>query len=165
MSDSETSSSDEYSSSDDQDDQELVQDLFMVAVASGNINKVNSLLDQIDDINFTDATELTPFLCAIKHGKMAIASLILDRGGDFQAVDENGWDCLFFATYYNRIEIVKFLLTNVLMTKEKLNRANYGGWTAFNSAAESGHEEIFQILLEEPGNNINKGDCVQVGGG
>ena len=40
----------------------------------------------------------------------------------------------------------------------KLNRENYGGWTAFNSAAESG-SSIFQILLEEPGININKGDC------
>jgi len=54
---------------------------------------------------------MVQYVIIIKYGK-----IVFLYDGNFYAVNEDNWDALFFATYYNHIdnhiEIVKFLLKN-----------------------------------------------------
>jgi ankyrin repeat protein len=71
-----------------------------------------------------------------------VAQLLVERGAELHAVDEDGDTALGWASYYGHLDFVRLLL-------DRGADVNIGGrWIPFKVATERGHHEIAQLLLE-----------------
>ena len=72
-----------------------------------------------------------------------MVQLLLRKGGNVAAKDDNGWTALHFAAASGHEAVVRLLLAEGVdvATKDSL------GQTALHFAAESGHEAVVQLLL------------------
>lgn len=61
------------------------------AVELGHINKVKSLIDQGADLESRDLAKNTPLHIACMVGDLEIAKLLIEKGADVNAINDNGF--------------------------------------------------------------------------
>lgn len=88
---------------------------------------------------------------AIQNGNLADASNAIKNGADVNTPDKSGNTPLFFAAYYGRENIVKYLVNK----HADIDRINNLGDTPLYIAAQNGHENIIKYLALQ-GADINK---------
>ena len=82
---------------------------------------------------------------AVKTGDVtSLTKKVLSSGYDIKQVDKNGCSLLFVASFYNRLHIVKYLLSLRVDTEVTDNQL---GWTALHVAASKDHTDIVKELL------------------
>jgi hypothetical protein len=72
--------------------------------------------------------------------------MLLEKGADVNAKDNDGWTALHGASYNGHSEIVRMLLAQKGI---EVNAKSYGGWTALHWASFYGHPETVAMLLEK----------------
>ncbi|KAL9117500.1 MAG: hypothetical protein Q9187_005963 [Circinaria calcarea] len=108
---------------------------------NGSINKVKRFFY----LNKIDNRKKTALIWAAEGGHEAIIQLLLEKGADVDAKDENGHTALHEAAFKGNKAVIRLLLEKGADIKVK----DKDKWTAMHAAALSGHEAIIQLLLEK----------------
>ena len=58
-------------------------------------------------------------MCASLNGNCRIVEYLIEKGVDINAKGDCSWTALMYASWNNRLEIVKFLIENVANLNEK----------------------------------------------
>ena len=110
----------------------------------GDVEVVQSRINQGANIDETDNRGCSPLIVAAKWGYLEIVKLLLDNGADVNAW---AWDtmeqtALMEASDQGHVELVKFLLQK----GANVNFRNKNGWTALKLAQKEDHTQIAELL-------------------
>jgi ankyrin repeat protein len=118
----------------------------VVSLAQTNAHNSNSLSDKSAPFEAT-----AQLMNAVQYdGSPEAVKLLLDKGANVNAKDNEGWHPLQHAAKRGNLEIVKLLLEK----GADVNATNGGGGTALVSAAYRGYTDIAKLLVER-GANVN----------
>jgi ankyrin repeat protein len=117
------------------------QSLF-AAAASGQLERLDSLLAQGADVNSRNSAGRTPLMAAAFSGNVRVIRKLLAFGADPNAADQRGVTALAEASAQGYEEAVRALIAGGadVFAKEK------SGLTLIERAKKSGHERIAAIL-------------------
>ncbi|KAI1737169.1 ankyrin repeat-containing domain protein [Xylaria scruposa] len=87
----------------------------------------------------------TPLANATSNGHEAIVQLLLNKGADTDAKDDDSWTPLIYAAGYGHKAIVQLLLDK----GADVDAEDNDGQTPLSRAAENGHKAIVQLLLDK----------------
>ncbi|XP_051521369.1 ankyrin repeat and protein kinase domain-containing protein 1-like [Myxocyprinus asiaticus] len=113
------------------------------AVASGDKESVQIVLDLGASVNCQSVKGYTPLIIAVLNKFYEICSLLTDCGADVNLSDGDQWTALHFATQAGDDRATRLLLDN----KVRADAKEKDGWTPLHLAAQNGHENIVRILL------------------
>lgn len=114
------------------------------AVASGNIEIVELILDRIYNIEIRTIKEgFTALHIAIQKGHYQIVEFLIARGANIEALDNEGDTPLYWAVYKKRENIVKLLLTK----GANIEAQSLDGYTALMLATIKGNLAMVKLLL------------------
>ncbi|XP_051966386.1 ankyrin repeat and protein kinase domain-containing protein 1-like [Xyrauchen texanus] len=113
------------------------------AVASGDKESVQMVLNLGASVNCQSVKGYTPLIIAVLHKYYEICSLLTDCGADTTLSDGDQWTALHFATQAGDDRTTRLLLNN----KARADAKEKDGWTPLHLAAQNGHENIVRILL------------------
>ncbi|KAI2656228.1 Ankyrin repeat and protein kinase domain-containing protein 1 [Labeo rohita] len=113
------------------------------AVASGDTESVQMVLNLGGSVNCQSVKGYTPLIVAVLHKFYEISSLLTDCGADVNLSDGDQWTALHFAAQAGDDRSVRLLLDN----KAKADPKEKDGWTPLHLAAQNGYEHIVRILL------------------
>ena len=117
---------------------------------------INYLLENNADVNLaSELTGFTPLMASLNN--IAIAELLIEKGADIEAKDDDGINALVYASTYNNEEMVKFLLekgADANTVCEIENEHIDISPTPLMNAAYRGNTNIINMLLEN-GADIN----------
>jgi ankyrin repeat protein len=123
------------------------EDKFLDAVIEGDAVIVAAMLDAgTADPNGDPQRGIRPLVHAALVGNDAVLSLLLDRGADVNALDDEGQSALFFACVGRSTNAVRLLLEHGV-SAETINKNSVGGGTPLTVASEKGDAEIVNILI------------------
>ncbi|XP_048242032.1 uncharacterized protein LOC125374739 [Haliotis rufescens] len=100
----------------------------------------------------------TAVMMAAEGGQYDVYNLLVLDGADLSLTDGNNTDCLMLACCGGNVSIVKHLLS--LKTFD-INRRGWWQRTAVMMAAESGHSDIYNLLVLE-GADLSHIDCLMM---
>lgn len=109
----------------------------------------------------------TAIMCASSRGLTELACLLDDAGADLMATDFSAWNCLHYAAYRGKLDVLVWLVNRGLQLYTK----NSEGWSAFHCASfdknftsfllnfDFAFENIGAIPYADLGNNMNQGSA------
>ncbi|XP_067669900.1 ankyrin repeat domain-containing protein 50-like [Haliotis asinina] len=136
---------------DDEEGKLLTKENYDLRHASlmGNVDAVRQILsDKSEDINCSGEDGRSPVMCAASEGHGEVLTLLVKEGADLSLVDSKRENVLHVACLGGHEDIVKYLLT--LNTVNIHSKGSYGR-TPLMKAAEKGHREVFDLLIENGG--------------
>lgn len=114
-------------------------------------------------LSLSDRTGRSVLHSSCIKGFPQTVEILLARGASPIARDKSGWTSLHFAAFYNRLAVVKLLLSSsslpsqVVADSPRLGHAaveetllcieSKDGWTALHAASSQGHDDIVNELL------------------
>jgi ankyrin repeat protein len=139
-----------------------LQEKLRGAIDSGNEEVVSLLLDM--GVAFNDRLPasphgMSPLLYAAYKGKLPVVKLLLKKGADIQARDNEGWTVLHCAADSEDAELVQYLLDNgALELLDITATSNTPGDTPLHVAASHNRLPVVKILVERGAhvNQVNK---------
>jgi ankyrin repeat protein len=115
-----------------------------LAARNGDIETIESLLNQGASINHLRFDNTTPLHLAAYYGRTDTVKFLLGHGADIDIKNSNDDTVLDFAILSDHMETVKFLLEkNSNIDEERKN-----GFTLLYSAAATGNTKIVYLLLK-----------------
>lgn len=118
---------------------------LLTAVALGNVNKVNGLLNKeiinkkIDSLNGGAVLSWTAHC-----NQPRLVKQLIERGANVDARSNHNLTPLIEAAHLGHLEVVKILVQNGV----DVNTATKKGWTALMWSGEKGHVEVVRFLLQ-----------------
>jgi ankyrin repeat protein len=91
-----------------------------------------------------------------REGDVLSAELIMEKGGEIDAPDDEGRRPLHEAAFFNRIEMVKFLVASGAVKDAPVHPF---GYTALWFAVAQGHHDVARYLLDK-GANVSVSDSL-----
>ncbi|MES0491191.1 MAG: ankyrin repeat domain-containing protein [Leptospirales bacterium] len=93
---------------------------FFLYIENGNIDAIQELLENPENVNFTDRSGKTALMHSIVNGAInkpltlhyEIIQLFFEFGANVNRVDHNGWSALFYALMENDEKAFLLLLEN-----------------------------------------------------
>ncbi|XP_028822998.1 ankyrin repeat and protein kinase domain-containing protein 1 isoform X3 [Denticeps clupeoides] len=117
--------------------------LLHYAVASTDIENVQTLLDMESPVNVQSERGYTPLIVSVLQKLYDICSLLIAHHADVNLGDCDGWTPLHFAAQNGDDRAVRLLLEN----KAQANIEENAGWTPMHLAAQNGHENVVRLIL------------------
>ena len=117
--------------------------LLHIAIARGEFDKINELLDRNVNVNCLAGDGLSTLQWAMTTDS-SILSLLLDKGANPNTKSTEGATPIMNAVQSDKIEHLNILIKNQADLNAKDNR----GFTALHRASEMGRKEMVRILLE-----------------
>ena len=115
----------------------------------GNTTAVDILLTKLGaDVNAKDGLGKTPLMHATQNGKLEVVALLLTHGADVNAKDRGGCTTLMNVAFMGHQKVAELLLER----GADVNAKN-SGVDASMIAAQMGHTEIVQLLLQHNAKN------------
>lgn len=136
-------------------DEQNVGALFSAA-KQGRVEELASLLDEHPELvhaRSDPSHHHTLLILAAWHGRTSVATLLLDRGADPNAVNLEGRTPLWFSCCGGHRETAALLLErggNPSVRKE-------GGSTALMAAAWTGHVNVARLILDHAAKEVTEG--------
>lgn len=91
-----------------------------------------------------------------REGDVLSAEVIMDKGGEIDAADDEGRRPLHEAAYFGRLDMVQFLVANGALKDAPVHPF---GYTALWFAVQRGHHDVVKYLLDK-GANVNVIDAL-----
>ncbi|KAA0701963.1 Ankyrin repeat and protein kinase domain-containing protein 1 [Triplophysa tibetana] len=113
------------------------------AVASGDRESTQNVLDLGASVNSQSVKGYTPLIIAVLHKFYDICSLLIDRGADVNLCECDQWTPLHFASQAGNDRTTRLLLDHGARADAK----EKDGWTPLHLASQNGHENIVRILF------------------
>ena len=125
---------------------------LMLACNAGQGEVMLMLVDMGYDVNmeYLDSLVQKTLYKAVSNGYVNSVKVLLDKGADVNAKNNDGWTALMCASEKGYAKIVSMLLKN----GADVNAKNNGGWTALMKASQEAYKEIVEILLKN-GADVN----------
>jgi hypothetical protein len=114
------------------------------AARKGNLELVNSQLENGTDVNSRDKNGWTPLIWATCRGNAGLIKILLEKGADINAKNIEGRTALMYASDNGSIKVVKMLLEAGVQVDDKDNN----GCTALIFASDNGWVETVKMLME-----------------
>lgn len=121
------------------------------AAVSGDIARVQTLINRGANVNETDRKGLTPLMWTICEKQTQLAKKLVDIGANINIQDKYGYSALSYAILYGNTEMVKYLLEKGADLKQK----DSYGCSYLHIAATQNKSDIVEILLKKK-MNINE---------
>ena len=118
---------------------------------SGDIERVNELLEEGVDPDTQDSYDMTALIAASRSGYLDIVELLLDYHADIHIKDRPGYSALSLAAMGNHIDIVELLLEH----GADINTITRHGLTPLMIAARW-KPELLNLLIEGGANPFLK---------
>ena len=116
---------------------------IMYAAYRGEVKAIEFLISKGLDVNAGDNTKQTALMYAAHQGEAEAVRLLVSKGADMNVRDMENQNALWYAVYAGGVEAVKSLV-NSGADRQKVK----GGQTALMWAAETGHRDIINVLVE-----------------
>ncbi|XP_048242524.1 uncharacterized protein LOC125374880 [Haliotis rufescens] len=128
---------------------ECNRDCLMLACDGGNVPIVKHLLSlKTFDINRRGGSQKqTTVMMAAESGHSYVYNLLVLEGADLSLTDEYNMDCLMLACKGGNVSIVKHLLSLKIFDINR--RWGLSNQTAVMRAAQSGHSDVYNLLVLE----------------
>jgi ankyrin repeat protein len=127
---------------------ELNED-FVQAVIKGDIQQFNAFLSKGAEIEATDQKYgATPLMWAAHEGHTDIMQVLLDKGVQINAQQQDGCTALWYSAQQDKLEAVKILIAH----GADLSIASHDGKTPFDIATELGYLEIADLIISSATN-------------
>lgn len=120
-------------------------DAFAIAMRSGSLSIIKLLYKDSIDINMKDIDGKYPLMYASINGHDEVIKWLRTVGANVDAVDDNGFSAIFFASSHGNNKCVEVLLKG--KGKANVNLRNKYGNTCLFKALESSHLKIVQTLM------------------
>lgn len=91
-----------------------------------------------------------------REGDVLSAEVVMEKGGEIDAADDEGRRPLHEAAFFGRLEMVKFLIASGAVKDAPVHPF---GYTALWFAVTQGHHDVARFLLDK-GANINVADAL-----
>jgi ankyrin repeat protein len=117
------------------------------ALCEGNLKVVEQRLDAGLDVNAV-VSDGTLLQVAAYSGQVGAVALLLDRGANPSAKNENGYTAIHLATWYSKLDVIRLLLDRGVPIEEP----DGNGYTPLHRAADDAKVEVVQFLLERGAN-------------
>ena len=119
--------------------------MLLEGCRDGDFDKVRLAINFGADLGAKDVYGNTPLYWASYMNRIAIAKLLIERGADVEAKDNDGGRTpLHFAANWNRIETAKLLIERGADVEAK----DKWGQTPLHFASSWNHIEIAELLLD-----------------
>ncbi|KAJ5726789.1 hypothetical protein N7493_005816 [Penicillium malachiteum] len=133
------------------------KDVLHLALTKGHLETVKAIVErqvgseQKSYLEVTGPDDQTPIMTAAWHGNFEIFQYLVSKGVDMTKVDAKERTLLHLAAEGGDLGIVKFIFENADQSKQSslMETENIDGDTALLSAADYGHLEIVQYLLNK----------------
>lgn len=122
------------------------------AARKGKVEMVDYLIDNMADLESTDASLSTPLHCACWKGHVDVVAKLLEKGANPHAVTESGWNPVHSAAFRGHPTVIKVLLseTDVNAAQRDLQGFTAIELTDFDEVAslleEAGYRALQQML-------------------
>jgi len=105
------------------------------------------VLDEGQDLNFSvSGVGTTPLMLASAIGNILIIDLICkNKEIEVETQDKNGYNCLYYATYYGRLKVVQHLKEKWCVPYKK----SKNGTTCLHVAVRRGHTKLVHFFLKK----------------
>ena len=90
------------------------------------------------------------FVDAAAEGNVTAMNVLLERGANVNAAENDGWTPLTVASREGHLEAVKLLMEK----GANVNKLEGGGHTALFWAKRNGHQQVVALLLSRGGKDI-----------
>lgn len=124
---------------------------YLQAASAGNLDGVRAALADGADKNAVDDEEATAILRATRGGHLNVVRALIGEGVDIDAQDQTCFNPFIHGCIFNDLELVKTMVE----AGTDLKRLTRMGGNGLTPAAEKGHLEIVQYLLENTRINVN----------
>ncbi|KAI2621638.1 hypothetical protein GGR54DRAFT_73026 [Hypoxylon sp. NC1633] len=124
------------------------------AAYGSHLETVRYLLLEGADPNHLDELGKSPLFCASESGNKGIVSLLIEKGANPNAVNSEGFSSLQLAARNGILELVKMLLRfseggDRAARPSSFSNPGVESKSPLLFAAENGHNEVIQLLLDE----------------
>ena len=122
---------------------------LMEAVADGDLDRVESLIEAGEDVNERVARHGTPLILAAHYGEFDIAAALIAAGADVNRIERDSprdlmRSALTEAARQGHLDVVELLLDN----GARIDATPSGDATALMEAADHRHERIVRLLID-----------------
>ena len=118
--------------------------VVVFCAANGDAEILTLLFKHGVNVNSTDATGMTPLMCAAFMGHVNATRAILNAGCDIEARDAYGYTALMFACNGGRLDCARMLIEN----GANVNTMDKELATPLMFAAQNGFDDIVRLLLD-----------------
>jgi len=119
-----------------------------VAVNMNRTDSVRCLLELKALPSLQDGIGDTPLHDAIANEQMEIVQLLLDFKADISVTNTNGFNCLQYAAYKGKVDIIKALVAT-RPPPHVINEKKDDGFTALHLAVVNEYLEVVELLIHE----------------
>ena len=117
------------------------------AASRGSTDMIELLISLDATIEYRDGDGATPLLKASEANQSTTVSILLRKGADVSAKDNNGWGVLHYAVRSSAVDVLRVLFQNEGARIDPNSRCP-AGKTALHFAAENALLEPAEILLD-----------------
>ncbi len=128
-------------------------DGWVDAVQQDRVERIDTMLIDIDDVDTPTQTGKTALMSAARTGDGALVDRLLDLGANVNATNHGGGTPLMYATWYGDPQTV----VRLLELGARVDQRSNNGWTALMMAAAKNHAAAARALLQR-GANANLPD-------
>ncbi len=124
---------------------------YFQAAAEGNINAIQSFLEQNIDINIANRQGRTAIVLASLNKHYALVEYLIAAGADINHQDETCFNPFLIACLNNDLKLLRIMIA----AKADLTRLTRFGGVGITPASEKGYVDIVRELLDTTIINVN----------
>ena len=121
-----------------------LKDALFEAAKSGDLDRVQQLVESGADVNAVEGHHITPFLWAYFNGHTEVVKYLLSKGGNVNHDEFSEGTLLTLAAFTGDVAFIPYLLEAGAEIDHAMPR---GGETALHHAADNGQTDAVRLLI------------------